>query len=187
MVWEFEHWDNGKVYLHNDRWSVFQKQLQLFGSYPHNWDHNRIFFQLHSPRDIINHVPAPGDDPEKYTIAFTDQSYTTIYEPYPAFVRTNEDPEGWLPSWHIYAEDKHKDPQGEPLAILTTGDIFQNNTSLYIRLTPVVKNTFAYFRGKFWRLEQYQDFGLGPNPPPPVTKKKKKIARSIHEPFEQSW
>lgn len=40
MGWEFEHWDNGKVYLHQERWSNFKKHLEKEGNgYPHNWGH----------------------------------------------------------------------------------------------------------------------------------------------------
>lgn len=188
MGWEFEHWDNGKVYLHNERWDAFKKNLFAHGSYPHNWSHNRVLFQLHSPRDVITEVPAPGDFPEKYKIFETDLAYSTIYEPYPAFVRTNEDPEGWLPSWHIFAEDGHKSPQGEPITILSTSDIYQSNRLSVFLVGGIVKNQFAYFRGKFWRLEHYQNFGIGPNPPPsPSQKKRKKLGRSLNDPFEQSW
>lgn len=187
MGWEFEHWDNGKLYLHNDRWAEFKARIEKEGAYPHNWDHRRIFFHLHTPRKSLDDVPAPGDKDLKYKIEDVDNSWSVIYEPYPAFTRTEYDPEGWLPSWHIWAEDKHTD--GEQISILTTGSIDADpSDSLLISfsLRQRRKNVFALFRGQFWKLTEYQEYGIGPNAPPKKTKKKTP-RRSIFDSFEESW
>lgn len=187
MGWEFEHWDNGKVYLHEERWQAFRKNLEKNGNgYPHNWLHERILVRLHSPRDNIHDVPCPGMEHLKYKVEDYDDSWSVVYQPFPAFMRTAEDPEGWLPSWNIWAENRHVDPLGEKLTLITTGDIFDRGDGL-ISFGRRVKNIFANFQNKFWRVDQYHNYGIGPNPPPPPPPKKKRLlGRDIFEPFE-SW
>lgn len=186
MGWEFEHWDNGKVYLHNERWNAFREKMEKFSGYPHDWDHRRIFFHLHTPRDAIHEIPAIGDGHLKYTIEDVDNSFSVIHEPYPAFTRTVNDPEGWLSSWHIFAEDKHPPLTKESVSFLKTGDIFEQSPGM-IRWGASQTNTFALFRGKFWAVGSYKDYGIGPNAPPSKVKKKSKHRRNIFEPFEEGW
>ena len=184
MSWEFEHWDNGKVYLHNERWENFRENIKRYGNgYPHNWDHKRILLQLHSPRNLLYDVPAPGEERLKYMIE-SKEEWTTIYQSYPAFIRTKHDPEGWLPSWHIYAEDNHKD--GEVVCLLQTGPIYTTIKDFYILGTPAT-NLFASFRGQFWSVKIVEEMGIGSASPPKPPPKIKLKNRSIFDSFEESW
>jgi hypothetical protein len=189
MNWPYEHWDNGKVYLHQERWLEFKDNINIYGNgYPHNWDHKRISFMIHSPRDILTDVPAPGHGSLKHKIEDVDKGFSTIYEPFPAFFRSNEDPEGWLPSWNIWAEDKHTNPIGEELSILTTGPIdIEDDVTRFMRFSiPVVrKNQFIFFRKQFWAFCDFFDYGIGPNPPMKLKKKQK--FRSVYDSFEKEW
>jgi len=188
--WSFEHWNDGKVYLHNDNWEAFRKQVEknglvhgLKGNYhlPHDWSHTRIFCCLHTPRKDITELPAPGDDDLKYKIESVEE-WTMIFEPFPAFRRTQEDPEASLPSWHLWAEDGH---EGEKLAILSTGHIYKPADDVFRLMLKRECNHFAAFQGKFWKIDGFVNYGLGPIPP--LKKPKAKTTRSILEPFEQSW
>lgn len=189
MSWEFEHWDNGKVYLHEDRWSEFRKNVEKTGlDHPHNWNNSRIFCRLHTPRKYITELPALGDEDLKYKISH-HESWRMIYQPFPAFVRTNEDPEGWLPSWHLWGEDHSK---GDEITFLQTNHIFKHTNDskmIMIGFTPAIRNTFVSFQGQFWLVDNIHKYGIGPNPPPPSKQKKKnKIsARSIFEEFKEPW
>lgn len=182
MSWEFEHWDNGKVYLHNERWAEFREKVKKHGNgYPHNWNHKRILLQLHSPRDNLIDVPASGEKGLSHRIESYEE-WTMIYQSYPAFVRTEHDPEGWLPSWHIYAEDNHK--EGEAVCLLKTGSIY--STFDIFLLMPTPKNLFASFRDQFWNVTIIENIGIGPFEPPKPPKSKMKH-RSIFDSFEESW
>jgi hypothetical protein len=185
MNWPFEHWDNGKVYLHNERWEEFRKNVDKYGQgYPHNWNHTRLFVCLHTPRDSIMDLPAPGDPDLKHRIE-SHEEWTMIYEPYPAFVRTHDDPEGWLPSWHMWAEDNHVG--GESLSILHTGNIYKQSDDGLIR-RRFTSNHFAAFRCQFWNMQTYVNLGVGPNEPPKKKPKSKLLMpRSIFDPFEGNW
>jgi len=186
MAWEFEHWDNGKVYLHCERWERFRSQIEKYGGdYPHNWDHQRIFFRIHTPRNLITDVPVEGDDDFKYKIENIEDSFSVIYEPYPAFFRSNIDPEGWASSWHVFAENKNN---GEPLTILETSDIYapKIQTGFFnLNYSTVKKNKFCYFRNQYWILDSYRDYGIGPHQPKKIKKNNK--YRNIFDPFEGSW
>lgn len=186
--WSFEHWNDGKVYLHNDNWEAFRKQVEknglvhgLKGNYhlPHDWNHTRVFCCLHTPRENIADLPAPGDPDYKYKIEGIEE-WTMIFEPFPAFRRTEEDPEASLPSWHLWGEDKH---DGEKLAIMYTGNIYK--PPLIISFKQPERNYFAAFRDMFWKIDGFVNYGLGPNQP--KKKVKVKTTRSITDPFEQSW
>ena len=188
MTWPFEHWNEGKVYLHNDKWKEFKNEIDKFGykEEKHDWQHNRIFCKLHTPRDVIINLPCPGDENLKHKIE-TTAHWTMIYEPFPAFERTRLDPEGWLPSWNLYAEDNRT---GEELTILTTGEIFERSEDSIFTLYSTRytrRNVFAYFKGKYWIVSDYENFGIGSAPPPKKVKSKKVMARSIFDPFEESW
>lgn len=189
MSWEFEHWDDGKVYLHEERWEEFRKNVDKYGQgYPHNWNHNRFFICIHTPRDSILDLPARGEDGLKHQIA-TVQELKMIYESYPAFIRTDHDPEGWLPSWHMWAEDKYVN--GESISILTSVNIFwKGDDPNYISFRRIQHNVFAKFRNQFWNVKFVNPLGIGPNEPPePPIKKKPKLLlpRSIFDSFEESW
>lgn len=191
--WSFEHWNDGKVYLHNDKWEAFRKQVEknglvhgLKGNYhlPHDWNRTRVFCRLHTPRAYITDLPAPGDTNFKYRIESIEE-WAVIFEPFPAWVRTDEDPEASLPSWHLWAENGH---DGERLAIISTGHIYEPPKSdglVPFMLSKVERNHFAAFQGMFWKIDGFVNYGLGPNPP--KKKPKVKTTRSITEPFEQSW
>ena len=187
MNWPFEHWHDGKVYLHNDNWKEFQKEIERNGykGEKHDWLHNRISLKLHTPRNNIKDIPCPGDEECKYKIEHTTE-WSMIYEPLPAFERTNSDPEGWLPSWHLYAEERS---EGEKITILFTGNIWKSKESdnfLPISFNITKRNYFAYFQNQYWIMSNYIDHGTGANPP--VKKSKKKaVARSIFDTFEESW
>lgn len=185
MGWEFEHWDNGKLYLHEERWAAFKKNIEKYGNHPHTWEHERIFFHIHTPRDVLFHIPIPGDEELKYKIQEVEKKWSTAYEPFPAFTRTEHDPEGWLPSWNIFAEDKN--PQGEPISILTTGTIDQRSSSFLLGISglAVRRNVFAFFRNQFWILDSYHEYGVGPNKPVKKSSKSKH-RRNIFDPFEES-
>lgn len=188
MTWEFEHWDNGKVYLHHERWEAFRKNIEKYGynGQQHDWNHQRIFCCLHTPRENLLDIPAPGDDDLKYKIEFT-QEWRTIYDPFPAFVRTNEDPEGWLPSWNLWSEDTG---DGEQLGLLYTGHIRHVDSSrlmIVLGSSHIDRNIFASYQGKFWRVDGLHAYGVGHHPPPVPKKKKVLQPRSIFDPFEESW
>lgn len=187
--WAFEHWNDGKVYLHNDKWEAFRKQVEKNGlvhglkdnyHIPHDWSHTRIFCCLHTPRENIIDIPAPGDEVLKHTILEVEE-WSMIFEPFPAWRRTGEDPEASLPSWHLWAENRR---DGEKLGIMTTGHIYKQPDG-FILLTKREVNHFASFQGMFWKIDGFVNYGIGPNPP--MKKKKPKITRSITDPFEQSW
>lgn len=187
MSWEFEHWHDGKVYLHEDRWEAFKKDIEKNGyqGRSHDWLHTRIFCMLHTPRKSIYDIPCPGDEDLKFKIESSEE-WKMVYEPFPAFQRTQEDPEGWLPSWHLWAENIGN---GEQITILTTGGIYKqpNDGLIYITFNRVL-NHFAVFRDMIWKIDKFENYGLGPNPPAPVVKpKRKSVSRSIFEPFEESW
>ena len=187
MTWPFEHWDNGKVYLHNENWLNFRKDIDRNGykDEKHDWLHHRILCRLHTPRQTILDIPVRGDEDLKYKIE-SNTTWTTIYEPFPAFERTAHDPEGWLPSWNLYAENNHA--VGEEIIILQTGEIFDNTSGSFLRIRfSSNKNTFAYFREKYWIVSEYYDYGIGAAAPPKKVKPKKVAARSIFEPFEEGW
>lgn len=190
MAWEFEHWDNGSVYLHNERWKKFRENIEKHGSYPHNWNHNRVFMCLHSPRDILTDVPCAGNDGHKHKIERVESDWSIIYEPYPAFRRSDHDPQGWLPSWHVWAEDQHRNPLGEPLCLLWTGHIWAPKDPNIFQITfNQERNLFARFQDRFWKVEDYWHYGIGAHPPPSgdiPLKRKKLMPRDIFEPFE-SW
>jgi len=176
MQWEFEHWDNGKVYLHIEKWNNFKLNVEKNGynGYKHDWNHKRIFCNIHTPRKNLIDLPAIGEDSKKHKIEDVEE-WTLIYDPFPAFSRTVSDPEGWLPSYNLWAEDNHKD--GESVHILTsipTGDIFYSP-----------RNYFVLFRDMFWMLNYYEEYGFGSHKPP--KKKKENLVRSIFEPFESAW
>ena len=189
MSWEFEHWDNGKVYLHLERWEAFRKNVEKYGyeGYLHDWNHNRIFCNLHTPRENLLDVPAEGDEGYKHKISHVSD-YRVIFQPFPAFVRTGHDPEAWLESWNIWAEDQG---EGEPLSILTTVEKWKpqkDDGFIYIRMGAIRDvNTFASFRGMFWLVDALHYYGIGPNPPPPKKKKKVLAPRSIFDPQEAPW
>jgi hypothetical protein len=176
-MWIFEHWDNGKVYLHNQRWGQFFKNIEENGDYPHNWDHTRFFCQIHSPRNDIGDLPNIKN--KKVAYKFT---YNVIYQPYPAFVRTELDPEGWLPSWHIWSEDNHPVGYSEEISFL---NLSSSNNIYFIHDSHTVVN----FHDKFWLVESYVNYGVGPHRPPVPPKKNKSFIRprSIYEPFENPW
>jgi len=183
--WDFEHWDNGKVYLHNERWLEFRNNVDKYGNgYPHNWNNNRIFVCLSNPHDSMYDLPAVGDVDLKYIIE-SHEEWKMVYEPYPAFIRSENDPEGWLPSWHMWAEDRSS---GEPLTIFETGYAFHNNPHSFF-LSKTIRNKFASFRNQFWNVLEFNKLGIGVHPPPqpPLKSPKKLTARSIFEPFEADW
>lgn len=166
MSFDFEHWHDGKVYLHQDNWNRFKQNIENGGDYPHNWDHSRIFLKLDAPRKLIKDVPVGG-----LTVQSADTSYSIIYEPFPAFVRSEEDPEGWLPSWHIFAENNHIKPMyAKPFTILTLSKI---GTSMKGYQWPETVDV-AFFDNLYWRISDYKNYDLGPNPPPKKNKKKKR-------------
>lgn len=189
--WSFEHWNDGKVYLHNDKWEVFRKQVEknglvhgLMGNYylPHDWNHTRIFCCLHTPRASISDLPAPGDPDLKYKIESIEE-WSTIFEPFPAWMRTNEDPEASLPSWHLWAENGN---DGEKLAVMYTGEIFkQPNDNCIYNFKKPERNFFASFQGMFWKIDGYVNYGVGACPP--IKKERPKTVRSILDSFEPAW
>ena len=183
MSWAFEHWDNGKVYLHEQRWNDFRKDVEKTGlGYLHNYNHNRIFCRIYTPRDRIEDLPAIGLPDLKYKVEGFNK-WNVIYQPYPAFVRTNEDPEGWLPSWNLWSEDNNT---GDELLIFHTGNISRVDDIYSFGIT--IRNYFVSFQGKFWLMDNYKHYGIGPHsPPPPAPKVKKLCPRSIFEDFEEPW
>jgi hypothetical protein len=191
MSWEFEHWDNGRVYLHNERWKKFRENIEKNGWYPHNWNHNRIFVQIHTPRDVLQDVPCAGNDGYKHKVERVEDFWSVVYEPYPAFARTEHDPEGWCPSWHLWAEDGHINPHSEQLTLIWTGHIWAPKDPNIIQIQfHREANLFARFQGKFWRVQDYWHYRIGPNPPPPgevKLKKKKLMPRDIFEEFQSPW
>jgi hypothetical protein len=78
-MWPFEHWDNGKVYLHIENWLKFKEEKLKHGEYPHNWDHKRIFCKLINPRDSIYDIPTYNKF--GYEIESIIKGYRVIYEP----------------------------------------------------------------------------------------------------------
>ena len=103
-----------------------------------------------------------------------------IYEPFPAFVRTEHDPEGWLPSWNLYLEDNHSKEKLEELTILETDHIFALPESKWsiLRVTRDT-NLFAYFREHYWIVTDFKNYQTGHCPP--EKKKKKKKYRSLFD------
>jgi hypothetical protein len=196
MGMEYEHWDNGKVYLHRDRWEAFRANIEKHGAYNpgfdepylHYWNNERIFLCLHTPRASIFDLPAIGEPDLKYKIE-SHSEYKVIYQPYPAFMRTEDDPESWLPSWNLWAESNQKN--GEDLGILYTGEIFRKEKALFtaygLGSQTTRKNQFAVFRNQFWLIKDYYDYGYGSHPMPKPRKKKVLSPRSIYDSFEEGW
>lgn len=182
MTWEFEHWDNGKVYLHEERWKKYVEDLQNDGT--HYNTRNRILIRLINPRKNLQDVPVPGDDDYKHKITYKED-WNLIYQPFPAFMRTDIDPEGWSPSWNLFADDN--DHYAEKFQILNTGPIHKKHQSfMYIGESTAV-NVFAFFRDEFWSVIYRKELGLGAYPEPPKQKKTKLQPRSVFDEFESSW
>jgi hypothetical protein len=179
MAWEFEHWDNGKVYLHHDNWRAFRKRIEREGyqGHLHDWNNRRVFLSLYSPADNYHDVAVHDE------IVTSTELWMLAFEPFPAFTRTVDDPEGWLPSWNLWANDRDG---SESVSLF-----FCEDMPVY-RIVPKFQYTpcFANFRGKFWHVGERKYYGLGVHPPPPKPKPLKKgvlAPRSIYEDFDGGW
>lgn len=187
MGWPFEHYQDGETFLHTTNWLSFKRHKESGTEYPHNWLHRRLFIQLHSPRNWINQIPLPEDNSlslfhptrqlnQPYQINYVSDDWSVIFDPYPAFVRTRDDPHGNQPSFHLWLEDKHQKPTyGEPVTLFSTGTTLNAGTD-YI---------YACFRDLYWYVESFHDYGLGVKQPPieEIRKvgTKKKLYRSIDD------
>jgi hypothetical protein len=84
--------------------------------------------------------------------------------------RTKEDPEGWLPSWHLWAEDV-KD--GEEITIFQTVETIYTSFYVLNTLSTPQRNIFALFRNKYWLVTEFKDYGKGTHSPPKPKKRTK--------------
>lgn len=163
-MWPFECvGPNGQTYLHNDNWRAFLKEREV--EYPHNWEHRRALLTLCMPSGTLDDIPGVTEDT---IINQVENDFSTIFQPFPAHLRTGIDPDGRLDSWNIFVEDQHYKPLGEPIVLFSTSHEFFPSyyTSLIAR-----PERFALFRGKYWRVWSVTGGGLGSAAPPVPPKK----------------
>jgi hypothetical protein len=153
---------DGKVYLHWENWNRFVEMKEE--EYPHDWGHNRCFLRILA-------CDSPTLDE---VIDYVQETWSVIFEPFPAYWRTKEDPEGWGESYHLWIEDNQKQTDENKVCI-----IYMRNPA---NLFPDAK--YVYFQKKWWKVDLYEHYGLGRNAPkvaPPPT-----LFRDIYEDFEST-
>ena len=168
---------DGNIFINMNRWRDFTQHKM--NEYPHNWLHRRLLVLLHSPRNDLGQIPLPQIfnflPPPRTIVQNTSSDWSVIFDVYPAYTRTDSDPEGKLPSHRMFLENKHPKPTyGEPVVLFGTGEGFGE-----------VQTRFAFFRGLFWFCEEMIDYGLGTSEPTlediQRVGTKKKIYRSIDD------
>lgn len=164
-MWPFECiGPNGQTYLHNDNWKAFVKEREL--EYPHNWEHRRAVLTLCFPRE--NFMDIPGVT-EFTTIQLKEEGFSTIFEPYPAHLRTRSDSDATEdgPSLNLFIEDGHIHPLGKPVVLFSTGYYFFNSGVGSMLLGSGSKpERFALYDGKYWRVWTVSGGGYGTAQPP---------------------
>ena len=155
-MWPFECiGPDGQIYLHNDNWKTFLKERD--SEYPHNWEHRRAILTLCLPRDEFRQIPGVTDNT---VLNFKDDELSTIFQPYPAHLRTGSNPDG-KESFNLIVEDGHINPLGELLVLFSTGDSFFDFDPFEGK-----PERFAYWRNKYWRVWTATGGGIGVHPPP---------------------
>lgn len=177
--WPFKHiGPDGKTYLHDDNWAYFRKEIEARGD--HNWHHQRIFLKLFNPANGVSLLPGYNGDTYFMRSVFDD--FCVVYEPFPAWVRTEQDPDALEPSWNLFIENGHKKTPGEPIILFSSMNVlfpFYGEAVVY-----------AYFRDKYWLTADMKDYGIGTFPPTNTEEKRRRgryLVRDITEPFTQDW
>lgn len=179
MEWPFKHiGPDGKTYLHIDNWQAFRDEIENRSD--HTWRHRRLFLNLHTPKQKLRHLGVPNS-----RVGAVYDYFKVIYEPYPAWVRTEDDPDAMLPSWNLFIEDGHKNTPAEQITLFSTLYDFGSGIP-----TTVEGVLFAFFRNDYWIVDDVHDYGIGTFPPTKLDNKLRSgrtIFREIHEEFDPGW
>lgn len=176
-MWPFECvGPNGQTYLHNDNWAAFVNEREV--EHPHDWNHRRGLLTLCMPRNTFKEIPGVTSETH---LNYKEDDFSTIFQPYPAHLRTGVDPDGHEESFNVFVEDGQV--CGEPLTLFSTGAWFFPN-SVGMMIFGGKPERFARFRGKFWRVWSASGGGIGVEPPPEPMQPKlepKPLLRSVDD------